>query len=99
MRLSKKTGILRYCLSLVTGLLLVETAAAQLNQGAIAGVVKDPTGVAIQTADTSAEFGKSAGGVVNASIKSGMNGFHGDVWECVRGNDLGQFAGILEESR
>jgi len=44
----------------------------------------------IQTADSSAEFGHSAGGVVNASIKSGTNQFHGDVWEYVRNNDLGE---------
>lgn len=44
----------------------------------------------IQTADSSAQFGHSAGGVVNASIKAGTNQFHGDVWEYVRNNDLGE---------
>jgi hypothetical protein len=44
----------------------------------------------IQTADSSAEFGHSAGGVVNASIKSGTNQFHGDAWEYIRNNDLGE---------
>jgi hypothetical protein len=44
----------------------------------------------IQTSDSSAEFGHSAGGVVNASIKSGTNHLHGDVWEYVRNNDLGE---------
>jgi hypothetical protein len=43
----------------------------------------------IQTSDSSAEFGHSAGGVINATIKPGTNTFHGDVWEYFRNNDLG----------
>ncbi len=38
----------------------------------------------IQTRTYSAEFGTSAGAVINASIKSGTNKFHGDLWEYVR---------------
>ena len=41
----------------------------------------------VQTSDYSAEFGHSAGAVVNASIKSGTNRFHGDLWEYFR-NDV-----------
>jgi hypothetical protein len=44
----------------------------------------------IQTSDSSAEFGHSAGAVVNATIKSGTNEFHGDVWEYMRNNDFGE---------
>ena len=44
----------------------------------------------VQTGSFSAEFGHSAGAVVNASIKSGTNALHGDVWEYVRNNDLGE---------
>jgi outer membrane receptor protein involved in Fe transport len=44
----------------------------------------------VQTADTSAEYGHAAGAVVNASIKSGTNQFHGDAWEYLRNNDLGE---------
>ncbi|HXM95115.1 MAG TPA: TonB-dependent receptor [Candidatus Dormibacteraeota bacterium] len=40
----------------------------------------------IQTRTYSSEFGTSAGAVINASIKSGTNAFHGDVWEYVRNN-------------
>jgi hypothetical protein len=40
----------------------------------------------VQTADFSAQFGHSAGAVVNASIKSGTNDIHGDLWEYVRNN-------------
>ena len=42
----------------------------------------------IQTGDYSAEFGHSAGAVVNASIKSGTNQIHGDLWEYVRNDAL-----------
>lgn len=38
----------------------------------------------IQTRTYSAEFGNSAGAVVNASIKSGTNGYHGDLYEFAR---------------
>jgi outer membrane receptor protein involved in Fe transport len=43
----------------------------------------------VQTGSFSAEFGHSAGAVVNASIKSGTNAFHGNVWEYIRNNALG----------
>ena len=38
----------------------------------------------IDTSNYSAEFGHSAGAVLNASIKSGTNQIHGDMWEYVR---------------
>lgn len=42
----------------------------------------------VQTSDYSAEFGHSAGAVVNATIKSGTNEMHGDLWEYFRNNVL-----------
>jgi uncharacterized membrane protein len=39
------------------------------------------------TSNAPAEFGNFAGGIINASIKSGTNQFHGDVWEFFR-NDI-----------
>jgi len=42
----------------------------------------------IQTGTYSSEFGTSAGAVINASIKSGTNQFHGDVWEYLRNSSL-----------
>ena len=39
------------------------------------------------TQDAPAEFGKYMGGIVSATIKSGTNAFHGDVWEYFR-NDV-----------
>ena len=35
-----------------------------------------------------AEFGNFMGGIISASIKSGTNSFHGDVWEFFRNNVL-----------
>jgi hypothetical protein len=42
----------------------------------------------IQTRTYSAEFGTAAGAVINASLKSGTNQFHGDLWEYLRNSDL-----------
>ena len=41
----------------------------------------------VQTNNYSAEFGHSAGAVLNVSTKSGGDAFHGDAWEFVR-NDV-----------
>jgi Carboxypeptidase regulatory-like domain len=42
----------------------------------------------LQTSNFSAEFGHSAGAVMNASIKSGTNQIHGDFWEYLRNTNL-----------
>ena len=42
----------------------------------------------LQTSNFSAEFGHSAGAVMNASIKSGTNQIHGDFWEYFRNTNL-----------
>lgn len=42
----------------------------------------------VQTADFSAELGRSAGAVLNATIKSGTNSIHGAVWEFFRNDKL-----------
>ena len=42
----------------------------------------------VQTTDFSAEFGRSGAAVLNASIKSGTNQLHGDVWEFFRNDKL-----------
>jgi hypothetical protein len=40
------------------------------------------------TNNAPAEFGSFMGGIVNATIKSGTNSFHGDVWEFFRNDKL-----------
>jgi Carboxypeptidase regulatory-like domain/TonB dependent receptor len=42
----------------------------------------------VQTSDFSAEFGRSGAAVLNATIKSGTNSFHGAVWEFFRNDKL-----------
>jgi hypothetical protein len=41
------------------------------------------------TSNYSAQFGRSAGGVINAITKSGTNAFHGDAFWYYRDNDFG----------
>ena len=59
--------------------------------GTNAAIVPPPDAIqefTLQSGDFNAEFGHSTGGVVNAAIKSGTNGVHGDLWEYLRNNDL-----------
>ena len=42
----------------------------------------------VQTTDFSAEFGRSGAAVLNATIKSGTNAFHGAGWEFFRNANL-----------
>ncbi len=55
----------------------------------------------VQTGAYSAEFGHSAGAVINASIKSGTNDIHGDLWEYIRNDafDIHDFDATPESCR
>ncbi len=51
----------------------------------------------VQTSNFSAQYGRAGGAVVNATIKSGTNQFHGDFWEFLR-NDKLDAANFFENS-
>lgn len=65
------------------------SGSTNLQEGSVQTVQPPPDALSefrVQTRTYSAEFGTSAGAVINASIKSGTDAFHGDVWEFVRNN-------------
>ncbi len=67
------------------------SGSTNLQEGSVQTVQPPPDALQefrVQTRTYSAEFGTSAGAVINASIKSGSNQFHGDVWEFLRNSRL-----------
>ena len=67
------------------------SGSTNLQEGSVQTVQPPPDALQefrVQTRTYSAEFGTSAGAVINASIKSGTNSFHGDLWEFVRNSDF-----------
>ena len=62
------------------------TGSENLQEQSVQAVIPPPDALqefAVQTRTYSAEFGTSAGAVVNVSTKSGTNNFHGDLWDYV----------------
>jgi hypothetical protein len=67
------------------------SGSTNLQEGSVQTVQPPPDALQefrVQTRTYSAEFGTSAGAVINASLKSGTNEFHGDVWEFLRNSKL-----------
>ena len=59
--------------------------------GSNAAIIPPPDAIQefkLQNGNFNAEFGHSTGGVINATIKSGTNRLHGDLWEYFRNTDL-----------
>ncbi|HEV2348302.1 MAG TPA: TonB-dependent receptor [Terriglobia bacterium] len=51
----------------------------------------------VQTTDFSAQYGRAGGAILNATMKSGTNKIHGDLWEFFR-NDKLDAADFFEDS-
>lgn len=67
------------------------SGSTNLQEGSVQIVQPPPDALQefrLQTRTYSAEFGTSAGAVVNATIKSGTNQIHGNLFEFVRNNDF-----------
>ena len=67
------------------------SGSTNLQEGSVQTVQPPPDALSefrVQTRTYSAEFGTSAGAIINASIKSGTDSIHGDVWEFLRNNKL-----------
>lgn len=63
------------------------SGSTNLQEGSVQNVQPPPDAIQefrVQTRTYSTEFGTSAGAVINASIKSGTNRFHGNAWEYAR---------------
>ena len=67
------------------------SGSTNLQEGSVQNVQPPPDAIQefrLQTRTYSTEFGTSAGAVVNASVKSGTNQFHGNAWEYARNSVL-----------
>ncbi len=67
------------------------SGSTNLQEGSVQNVQPPPDAIQefrLQTRTYSAEFGTSAGAVVNASVKSGTNKFHGNAFEYARNSAL-----------
>ena len=66
----------------------IPDTSPQYNQFAIIPSIDSVQEFKVQTNNMSAEFGRTSGGVINVSMKSGTNQVHGTVYEFLRNNVL-----------
>ncbi len=71
--------------------MLYDGVPTQINYGNLTGLVPTQDAVSefrVQTNNSSAEYGRYTGGVVNMASKSGTNEFHGSAYELLRNKKL-----------
>ncbi len=66
----------------------IPNTAPQFNQYAIIPSIDAVQEFKVQTNNMSAEFGRTSGGVVNVSMRSGSNQLHGSLYEFLRNSAL-----------
>jgi hypothetical protein len=66
----------------------IPNTSPQFNQYAVIPSIDAVQEFKVQTNNMSAEFGRTSGGVINVSMRSGTNAFHGVLYEFFRNNVL-----------
>jgi hypothetical protein len=66
----------------------IPDTSPQFNQFAIIPSIDAVQEFKVQTSSMAAEFGRTSGGVVNVSMRSGTNSLHGTLYEFLRNNDF-----------
>jgi hypothetical protein len=70
---------------LVDGMVAIQSYYPDLNADLAVDAVQE---FKVQSGTMSAEYGLTAGGVINVATKSGTNQYHGSIYEFVRNNDF-----------
>lgn len=70
---------------LVDGMVAIQSYYPDLNADLAVDAVQE---FKVQSGTMSAEYGLTAGGVINVATKSGTNQLHGSIYEFVRNNDF-----------
>lgn len=66
----------------------IPNTSPQFNQYAVIPSIDAVQEFKVQTNNMSAEFGRTSGGIINVSMRSGSNAFHGVLYEFFRNNVL-----------